>query len=410
MKRFNDYVKTLENYIMFAIKARTTELTPMLKEKGREPISLSMGAPVDMVPEFVVERMNEYLKDPKYHTYSTPKGEPYFLEAVSRRMKERFGVDMDPKCEIFSLIGSKEGIANLIRALSNPTMNEKEKDIILIPDPGYASYKEMTRVSGSLGWSVPLTEENNFMPNLEDILSDIKAKGYDPNKIKALIINYPNNPTGALCTKEYLTEVVDFCKRHDILLISDNAYCDIYFEEEDKPISIFNIEGARDIAVEFYSFSKPYAMTGWRLGWVCGNKEAVGVLGKLKSTIDTGIFKAIQAAGADVLNSKEGDEYIKNANARLKKKIENFAQGLRQLGWDVKIPKAAFYLWIKTPPKYSSDKEFCDNLLEKSGIVTVPGDSFGTYGTGYIRLSIVDSEEKLKEVIERMEKDGHRFE
>jgi LL-diaminopimelate aminotransferase len=410
MKKFNDYVKTLETYVMFAIKARTTELTPMLKEKGREPISLSMGAPVDMVPQFVVERIKEYLKDPKYHTYSTPKGETYFLEAVSRRMKERFGVEMDPKSEIFSLIGSKEGIANLIRALSNPTTNEKEKDIILIPDPGYASYKEMTKVSGSLGWSVPLTEENNFMPDLEGVLDEIKAKGYDPNKVKALIINYPNNPTGALCTEEYFKKVVDFCKKHDILLISDNAYCDIYFDECDKPLSIFNIEGAKDIAVEFYSFSKPYAMTGWRLGWVCGNKDVVGVLGKLKSTVDTGIFKAIQAAGADVLNSKEGDEYIKIANAKLKKKIETFAQGLRNLGWKVEVPKATFYLWIKTPPKYSSDKEFCDTLLEKSGIVTVPGSAFGTFGKGYIRISVTDSEEKLKEVIERMEKDGHRFE
>lgn len=410
MNNFNSYVQSLETYVMFAIGARTRELAPQLTAKGRKPISLSMGAPVDMVPQFVVDELKKALDDPAIHTYSTPKGEPYFIEAVQQRMKTRFGVELNTKDEIFSLIGSKEGIANIIRELINPVEDEKKRDIIMIPDPGYASYKEMVKVSGGLAYGVPLTKENNYQPDLECTLTDLTAKGLDPKKVKALVINYPNNPLGATCSREYLQSAVDFCKKHQILLISDNAYSEIYFDDKDRPSSILEFKGAMDVAVEFHSFSKPYAMTGWRLGWVCGNAEAVSIFGKLKSTIDTGIFKALQKAGAELLLSKEGDEYIKSANICFEKKLTEFVKGLKELGWsDVEVPKTTFYLWIKTPGRFKTDKEFCDTLLEKSGIVIVPGDAFGDCGKGYVRLSIVASEKELKEVIERMKADGHTY-
>ena len=298
MQNFNAYMGTLETYIMFQIKAKMIAMTEELTKKGRKPIALSMGAPVDMVPDYVIERTNEHLKDPKNHTYSVPKGEIPFLEAVAKRMKNRFGVELDPKSEVFSLIGSKEGIANFIRAIINPTMDKKEQEIILIPDPGYASYTEMIKVSGGRAYGVPLTKENNYMPNLDEVWEKFLKEGNDPKKAKALIINYPNNPLGCTCTKEYLQHCVDFCKKHNIILMSDNAYCDIYFDEKDKPASVLECEGTKDIAVEFYSFSKPYAMTGWRLGWVCGNKDLISTFGKLKSSLDTGVFKVIQLAGA----------------------------------------------------------------------------------------------------------------
>ena len=409
MQNFNAYMGTLETYIMFQIKAKMIAMTEELTKKGRKPIALSMGAPVDMVPDYVIERTNEHLKDPKNHTYSTPKGEVPFLEAVAKRMKNRFGVELDPKSEIFSLIGSKEGIANFIRAIINPTMDKKEQEIILIPDPGYASYTEMIKVSGGRAYGVPLTKENNYMPNLDEVWEKFLKEGNDPKKVKALIINYPNNPLGCTCTKEYLQHCVDFCKKHNIILMSDNAYCDIYFDEKDKPASVLECKGAKDIAVEFYSFSKPYAMTGWRLGWVCGNKDLISTFGKLKSSLDTGVFKVIQLAGADLLNSKEGDEYIKNANKKLQKKLEGFVDGLNELGWNMQVPKATFYLWVDLPPRYKCAKDFCDELIEKSGIVAVPGDAFGDEGKRYLRLSIVAAEEELKEVIRRMKEDGHTF-
>lgn len=410
---FNHYVQSLETYIMFQIAEESARLTPELEAKGRAPISLSMGAPVKNPPEFVIEKLKDALSLPKIHSYSSPKGEGFYLEAIAKRMKTRFNVELDSKKEIFSLIGSKEGIANLIRELINPVKEERERDIILIPDPGYASYKEMIKVSGGLGYSVPLTIENNYMPDLEGVLESLKKEGYDAKKVKALIINYPNNPLGATATFEYFEKVVAFCKKHHILLISDAAYTDMYFDENKIPPSILQVEGAKDVAVEFFSFSKPYAMTGWRLGWICGNAEVISLFGKLKSTLDTGIFKALQKAASEVLNSKEGDEYIVEANKGFKKKQDIFVNGLRELGWDVdsiNLPDATFYLWLPIPPRYKTSKEFTDDMMKKSGILVVPGHAFGDFGEGFFRVSIVCSDENLLEVIERMKKDGFYFE
>lgn len=410
-KLFNQYVQSLETYIMFQIVEEAAKLKPELIEKGRSPISLSMGAPVKKPPQFVIDKLIEALGIEGIHSYSTPKGEAYYLEAIAQRMKKRFNVDLDPKNEIFSLIGSKEGIANLIRELINPTTEKFDRDIILIPDPGYASYKEMVKVSGGAAYSVPLTLENNFMPDMDKVWENMKQEGYNEKKVKALLINYPNNPLGATATIEYLKKIVDFCKKHKILLISDAAYTDMYFDEKKLPPSILQIEGAKDIAVEFFSFSKPYAMTGWRLGWICGNAESVSMFGKLKSTIDTGIFKALQKAASEILNSKEGDEYIKEANSGFKKKQEILANGLQELGWNMenRLPEATFYLWLPIPPRYKTSKEFTDDLMRKSGIIAVPGNAFGKYGEGFFRISIVCSDESLQEIIDRMKKDGFYF-
>lgn len=409
---FNEYAKSIETYIMFQIKQEAARLTPELEEKGRKPIALAMGAPVAPPPEKVYESIVNSLSIPQIHTYSTPKGEGWFLDAVKQRMKERFNVELDTQNEIFSLIGSKEGLANFIRALINPTTIEKDRDIILVPDPGYASYTQIVKTNGGTSYGYKLSKENNYMPDMHKIWEEMKQKGYDETKVKAMIINYPSNPLGATCTKEYLQHVVDFCKEKQIWLLSDAAYCDIYFDEAEKPHSILELDGAKDVAVEFFSFSKPYSMTGFRLGWICGNKDAVSTFGKLKSTIDTGIFKVIQKAGADILNSAEGEEYIKQSNIDFKRKQMIVINGLRELGWEIKdedIPKATFYIWQPIPRKYKTSKEFTDDLLKTSGIVVVPGSGFGQYGEGYFRLSAVATDEQLKEVIERMKKDGFYF-
>lgn len=408
---FNDYIQNMETYIMFRIKETVAKLTPELTAKNRAPISLSMGAPTQAPPQGVIKALQKTLEEKGIHTYSTSKGEKYFREACAQRMKTRFGVDLNPDTEIHSLIGSKEGLANFIRILINPTTNIDEKDIIMIPDPGYASYKEMVKVSGGKAYSVPLKKEDNYMPDMEKILAKLTKEGYNPKKVKALLINYPNNPLGATATLEYLKSVVDFCKKHHILLISDAAYTDMYFKPELKPASIFQVDGAKDIAVEFFSFSKPYAMTGWRLGWICGNADAIKMFGKLKSSLDSGIFKALQKAGAEILTSEEGDKYIKQANLMFRHNQTLFVEGLKKLGWkNFNVPDATFYLWIPIPPRYKSAVEFSDDLLQKSGIVVVPGDGFGEYGKGYVRVSVVCPEEQIYEVFERMEKDGFRFE
>ena len=409
-KTFNNEIMSLDTYIMFKLKEITAKLTPELTSRGRKPISLSMGAPSANPPKFVIDKLKEYLDKDGIHSYSIPKGEKPFRDAISVWMKRRFSVDMDSDKEIFSLIGSKEGIANLVRFVTTPKENEFEKDIILVPDPCYASYLQFIKCSGAKGYPIPLTKENNYMPDLDKVFDKLQKDGYDKNRVKLVIVNYPNNPLGVGATREYLQSVVDFCKRENILLASDLAYSELYFDEKEKPFSIFELEGAKDIAVEFHSLSKPYAMTGWRLGWICGNEEAVKIFGKLKSTLDSGIFKALQKAGSVILTSEEGDKYIEEANKNFKKNQQIFVNGLKELGWDdFYVPEATFYLWIPIPPRYKTSVEFTDDLMNKSGVIMVPGSGFGEYGEGYCRVSIVCSEEKLKEAIERMKTDGFYF-
>ncbi len=407
---FNDYVKSITTYIMFQIKAKANQLKPELDKKSRSPIFLSMGAPTENPPKYMFDVLKQELDKNGVHTYSTPKGEKYFLDAVAKRMKDRFNVELDPSSEICSLIGSKEGLANLIRILCNPTTDVEEKDVIFVPDPGYASYDQMITIAGGKSYPIPLTPENKFMPNLDEVWDSYIKEGGKAEKVKAFIINYPNNPLGATATRDYYKHCVEFAKKHNILLMSDAAYADLYFDESDRPFSILEFEGAKDVAVEFFSFSKPYAMTGMRAGWICGNKEAVGLFAVLKSTIDNGLYKPLQTACAAILNSKEGDEYTRLANINLKKKQDLFVQGMKELGWpEFNVPNATFYLWMPIPPRYKSSQEFTDELLEKSGIVAVPGHAYGKYGEGFFRVSIVCTEAQITECIDRMKKDGFTY-
>lgn len=409
-KLFNKDVMSLDTYIMFRLKEETARLKDELTARNRAPIALSMGAPTANPPKVLIDRLKEILDEDNIHTYSTPKGELYFRKAAAQRMKNRFGVDLDPETEIFSLVGSKEGIANLVRFITTQKNEELEKDVIMIPDPCYASYLQFIQCSGAKAYPMPLTAENDYKPDVEKIYNQIIKEGYKPENIKALFINYPNNPMGISTTKEYVKSVVDFCKKYDILLVSDAAYCDLYFAEDEKPFSIFEIEGAKDIGIEFFSLSKPYAVTGWRLGWVCGNKEVIQRLGKGKSTIDNGIFKALQKACAEILNSEEGDKYIEEGNKGYARKQAIMVKGFKELGWNMdKVPHTTFYLWLPIPRKYTSAFGFCQDVLRKSGIVLVPGNAFGECGEGFFRLSYVCSDEQLQEVIDRLKADGFTY-
>ena len=409
---FNEDIMAMDTYIMVKLKEKTAQLAEKLTQKNRAPIALSMGAPTSSPPQALIDKLKEFLTEDNIHTYSVTRGESYFRQACAQRMKNCFGVNIDPDKEVCSVLGAKDGLANLIRFIINPKHEDKEKDIILIPDPGYASYSQMVKCSGGLAYSMPLTEENDYQPNLDDVLSELKENGYDEKKIKAIIINYPNNPLGVMASRSYVQSVIEFCKKHDILLISDAAYCDLYYDENEKPFSVFEFKGAKDIAVEMYTLSKPYAITGWRLGWLCGNSEVVARFAKGKSTIDNGICKAFQKACAYIMTSSEGDEYIEHANAAYKRKQSIMLKGLKELGWpieELKIPNTTFYLWLPIPRKYDNSTKFCEDLLEKSGVVIVPGSAFGKYGEGYFRISYVCSDAKLQEVIDRMKADGFRF-
>lgn len=410
-EKFNDYVKSMTTYIMFQIKAAANKLRPELEAKNRAPIFLSMGAPTAHPPKRFIDKFKESLDIEGIHMYSTPRGETFFLEAIAKFMQRRFGVELDSKKEIAALIGSKEGLANFLRALINPTTDEDEQEVVFVPDPGYASYGQMVAIAGGKTYPIPLTPDNNYMPNLDDVWNNFIESGGKADKVKAVIINYPNNPLGATATREYYQHVIDFCKKHNLLLMSDAAYSDLYFDNNEKPFSILEFEGAKDVAVEFFSFSKPYAITGARAGWICGNSEAIDELCVLKSTIDNGIYKALQMACADILNSPEGDEYTKQANLELKRKQDIFVNGIKELGWpDFYVPSSTFYLWMPIPPRYATSKEFTDDLMKTSGIIAVPGHAYGEFGEGFFRVSIVCSEEKIRECLDRMKADGFYYE
>lgn len=411
-KLFNKEVMTLDTYIMFKLREETARLKDELTKRNRAPIALSMGAPTMNPPKVLLERLKEVLDEDGIHTYSVPKGEPYFRKAISQWMKKRFNVEMDSETEVFSLIGSKEGIANLVRFITTPRENELDKDVIMIPDPCYASYIQFIKCSGAKAYPMPLTKENDYKPDVEEVYNQIIKDGYKPENIKALFINYPNNPLGTSTTKEYVKTIIEFCKKHDILLVSDAAYCDLYFSEDEKPFSIFELDGAKDVGIEFFSLSKPYAVTGWRLGFICGNKDVISRFGKGKSTLDNGIFKALQKVCAEIMLSEDGDKYIAEGNKGYARKQAIMVKGFKELGWPIDektVPHTTFYLWLPIPRKYTSAFEFCRDVLRKSGVVLVPGNAFGEHGEGFFRLSYVCSDEKLQEVIDRFKQDGFYY-
>lgn len=402
-----------EEYIMFRIAKRVAELTPSLTERGRKPLMLSMGAPVAPPPQILMDRFIAALGEPGMHTYSTPRGEQFFRDAVATRMQQRFGVSVDANKEVFSLIGSKEGLANMFRGLITPRSNPKDQDILLYPDPGYASYVDSIRGAGGLAYPIPLLPENNYTPDMETVRAQLIADGYDFGKVKAVIMNYPSNPLGAMCDLAYYQHVVDFCRKYNLLLISDNAYADLAFEGASTPHSVLEAQGAREVAIEFHSLSKPYCTTGWRMGFAVGNADAIQLLGTVKSTVDSGLFKPIQKAAAFALTSPECDAFIKETNKTYAVNQQIVLRGLvDRLGWPAEklnVPKATFYFWLPMPPRYNNCADFATDLLEKSGIVVVPGTGFGRYGEGYVRLSLVLQPAQLEEMIERMAQDGFTY-
>jgi LL-diaminopimelate aminotransferase len=409
---YSENIAEMETYIMFRIAKRVAELTPELTAKGRAPIKLSIGAPVADPPAILLEKTAEFLKTPGLHTYSTPRGEKFFLEAVQQRMKNRFHVDINPNTDVCSLLGSKEGLANMFRALITHKTNPAEQDVIMVPNPGYASYVDAIQICGGLPYAMKLTPENQYKPSFEALLQDMASQGIQPDRVKAMIISYPSNPIGATAGLAYYEKAVAFCQTHHILLISDLAYADVYFPGEDPPHSILEVPGASQVAIEFHSLSKPYGTTGWRLGFAVGHPDAIEALERVKGTIDSGLFKVMQKAAAFAMNSPECFAYAMTQNQQYEKNQLLMVEGFSKLGWpmsEISPPRATFYLWLPIPPRYKSSALYCTELLEKSGIVAVPGTAFGHYGEGFYRMSLVDTEANLREVLSRMETDGFTY-
>lgn len=355
-------------------------------ERGVDVIDLGVGDPDLPTPRHIIDRMKEAVEDPSTHRYPSYSGMNDFREAASFWYGKRFGVDLDPANEVVTLIGSKEGIAHLPLAFIN------EGDIALITSPCYPVYQTATMFAGGSSYFLPLLKENGFLPDLSYIPGD-KAK-----KAKLLFINYPNNPTSAVASKDFFRSVIDFAEKYNIIVCHDAAYTELAFDGY-KPPSFMEMPGAKDVGIEFHSLSKTYNMTGWRLGFAVGNSRVITALGKIKSNIDSGAFNAIQLAGITALESDQG--CVEENCAIYKERRDILVEGLKKIGFEVQKPKATFYVWCEVPKGYSSEK-FTSLLLQEAGIVVTPGNGFGDPGEGYVRLALTVNKARVEEAISRM--------
>ena len=382
MFEFSDRLKVLPPYLFAELDRKKNEKIA----QGVDVIDLGVGDPDIPTPKPIVEAAKKALENPENHRYPSYVGKLEFREAVANFYKRRFGVELDPKTEIITLIGSKEGIAHFPLAFVNPG------DIVICPDPAYPVYKIGTIFAGGVPYIVPLKEENNFLPDLESIPEDVAKRA------KIIWVNYPNNPTSAGATLEFYKKLVEWAKEYNVIVASDNAYSEIYTGSE-KPPSILQVEGAKDVAIEFHSLSKTYNMTGWRIGWAAGNKELIAGLGKVKTNVDSGQFGAVQDAGIAALNLPEEEVEKLRSIYRERKKI--MTEALEKIGLQVYKSDYTFYLWIKVPEGYTS-AEFVGRLIEEAGVVCTPGNGFGEYGEGYFRISLTVPTERLLEAAERI--------
>lgn len=377
-KRIND----LPQYLF----AKIDELKKEAIKKGMDLIDLSIGDPDTPTPPHIIEALKECADNPKYHQYPSYNGLLEFRIAVANWYKDRFGVILDPEKEVLALIGSKEGIGHI------PFAFVDRGDIVLTTEPGYPVYQSATTLAGGTSYSLPLREENDFIPDLSEIPQNILSKA------KLFFLNYPNNPTSATCNLEFFQQVVEFATKHNIIICHDAAYSEIYFDGI-KPVSFLQATQAKEVGIEFHSLSKTYNMTGWRIGFAVGNEKVLSALLKVKTNMDSGIFQAIQYAGIKALSSSQ--DCVENMRMLYQKRRDILVNGLNSIGWEVKKPKATFYLWVSTPNHLTSS-EMTSQLIEEVGIVTTPGAGFGYYGEGYIRMALTVNEERLKEVISRL--------
>ncbi|OGX14919.1 MAG: LL-diaminopimelate aminotransferase [Omnitrophica WOR_2 bacterium RBG_13_41_10] len=384
---------------MFKLSKKINSLPPYLfleidkakrkaRAEGRDIIDLGVGDPDQPTPKQIIESLCAASQDSKTHCYALDQGMPVLRQAIARWYKNRFGVTLNPETEILPLIGSKEGIAHFPLAFLD------EGDYSLVPDPCYPPYKGGTIFSGGRPYLMPLREKNDFLPDLKEIPLNIRKKS------RLIYINYPNNPTGATAEKDFYGEVIKFADKNKLVVISDLAYSEMAYDGY-KPSSLLEVKGAKEAVIEFHSLSKTYNMTGWRIGWACGNEKLIAALAKVKSNIDSGIFSAIQLAGVTALESPY--QFIKDMCSIYQERRDVLIAGLKSLGWQVTPPKATFYVWIKIPVNMDSIR-FSGMLLEKVNIIVTPGVGFGKYGEGYIRMALTVSKEKIKEAIDRLRK------
>ena len=376
-------------YLFAEIDRKRDELVA----QGVDVINMGIGDPDQPTPAHVVQAMHAAIDDPSTHNYPPYQGTKEYRQGAAAWMERRFGVKVDPQREVVSSIGSKEAIHNTFLAFV------EAGDYVLIPDPAYPVYRTSTIFAGGESWTMPLRQERGFLPDLTAIPTEVARRA------KLLWLNYPNNPTGAVASREFFAEAVDFCRQYDILLCHDHAYSEMAYDGY-KPPSVLEVPGAKDVAIEFHSLSKSYNMTGWRVGFVCGAALGIQGLGQVKTNVDSGVFKAIQRAAMAAFQTTEAA--LQDLMRVYQRRRDLIVAGLQSLGWPLVPPKATLYVWAPVPQGYTST-EFATLLLEKCGIIVPPGVGYGAAGEGFFRIALTVPEERIQLAVERMRQAGIRY-
>jgi alanine-synthesizing transaminase len=354
------------------------------RTSGEDIIDLGMGNPDSATPPHIVAKLVEAVQDPRTHRYSVSKGIPGLRRALAGYYDRRFGVKLDPETEVVATLGSKEGLANLAAAITSPG------DTILVPNPSYPIHQFGFIIAGAAVRSIPATPDDDMLRALD------RAVRHSVPKPTALIVNFPSNPTAYLANLEFYREIVSFARRHDIWILSDLAYAEIYFNDAPPP-SLLQIPGAKDIAVEFTSLSKTYSMPGWRMGFAAGNQRLITALTRMKSYLDYGAFTPIQVAAAAALNGPQ--DCVAEMRELYHERRDVLIKGLAAAGWDVPCPDGSMFAWAPIPPQFASlgSVEFSKLLLARAKVAVAPGLGFGEQGEGFVRIALVENTQRLRQ-------------
>ncbi|MFZ3116564.1 MAG: LL-diaminopimelate aminotransferase [Syntrophales bacterium] len=361
------------------------------KAEGIDVISLAIGDPVEPTPDSIIDELCRTARDPENHRYPTDeeKGMLAFRQEVARWYRERYSVSVNAADEVLGLIGSKEGCHHFILARVNPG------EVVLMTDPGYPAYRSSILMGGGIPYNMPILAKNDYLPVYEDIPADVVKQA------TAMFLNYPNNPTGACATREFFDRTVAFARAHDIAVCYDNPYSEVLFEGQER-LSFLMAAGAKEVGVELNSLSKPYNMTGWRIGMALGNPVLIAAMSKVKENTDSGIFNPIQFAAIHALREETGN--ITDMLGTYTRRRERVLDTLKKIGINFAVPKGTFYLWVPTPAGLTS-LEFTNRLFEKTAVVVAAGTAYGQYGEGYIRISLTVPDKRLEEAMQRIEKE-----
>jgi len=355
------------------------------RAQGEDIIDFGMGNPDMPTPKHIVEKLVETARDPRANRYSASRGIKGLRKAMAGYYKRRFGVTLDPESEVIAALGSKEGFANLAQAITAPG------DVVLVPNPAYPIHAFGFILAGAAIRHVPATSPEEYLSRLGNAV-----RHSVPSPV-ALVVNYPSNPTAQIVGLDFFKEVVAFARKHEVFVLSDLAYADIYFDESDPPHSILEVDGAKDIAIEFQSLSKTYAMPGWRMGFAAGNRRLISALGRIKSYLDYGAFTPIQVAAAAALNGSQ--DCVAEIRQIYRSRRDVLVESMRRAGWDIPSPPASMFAWAPIPPKLQTmgSLEFSKRLLVHAKVAVSPGVGFGEYGEGYVRIALVENEHRIRQ-------------